>query len=216
MNFRLPLLSLSLLSSSLLLAQNEPADSLKTEAEKKFYRQAQVTESPFLPSNIGQGNDTLIVVTLDKFEFHTLRTFERKRDQRRYDKLVASVKRTYPLAKAAAEKMETYAEVLTSGKRKDRKMLVRSFEREIREEHYDRIKRMSFRDGRILLRLLDRETQHSAYDLVKELRGVFQAVFWQGVAGMFNYDLHMGFSPEHIEEDKYINEICLMIDKGLL
>jgi hypothetical protein len=99
---------------------------------------------------------------------------------------------------------------------KDRKALVRSFEKEIREEHYDRIKRMSFRDGRILLRLLDRETQHSAYDLVKELRGVFQAVFWQGVAGMFNYDLRMGFSPEQIEEDKYINEICLMIDKGLL
>lgn len=161
-------------------------------------------------------NDSIAYhVILPELEIPTLRVFSRKKDQRRYDRLVAAVRKTYPLAKAAAERMITYAEVLESGTRKDRKALVREFEREIKEEHGDRLKRMSLTDGRVLLRLLDRETRHTSYDLVAELKGSFQAIFWQGVASFFDYDLKTPFDPENVEEDKYIDEICRMIDAGL-
>jgi hypothetical protein len=173
-------------------------------------------EIPMLPENKGKGNDTLIVVHLGSMDFLTLRNFENKRSQRRYDRLVERVKRTYPLAKTAASRMEEYALVLEKGKRRDRKVLVKQYETEIRNEHLDKIKRFSFADGRILLRLLDRETRYSAFDLVSELRGKFQAIFWQGVAGLFDYDLKTGFNPSLIEEDRYIDEICIMIDMGLL
>ncbi len=162
-------------------------------------------------------NDSIAYhIVLGEIDLPTLRVFSKKRDQRKYDRLVAAVKKTYPLAKSAAEKMVQYAEVLENGKQKDRKALVRSFEQEIREEHMERLKRMSFLDGRILLRLLDRETRFTSFDLVKELKGSFQAMFWQGVAGIFNYDLKTAFDPENNSEDLYIDEICRMIDAGIL
>jgi hypothetical protein len=162
-------------------------------------------------------NDSIAYhIVLGEIDLPTLRVFNKKKDQRKYDRLLAAVKKTYPLAKAAAEKMVQYAEVLETGKRKDRKALVKSFEQEIREEHMDRLKRMSFLDGRILLRLLDRETRFTSFDLVKELKGSFQAMFWQGIAGLFDYDLKTAFDPENNKEDLYIDEICRMIDAGIL
>jgi hypothetical protein len=162
-------------------------------------------------------NDSIAYhIVLGEIDLPTLRVFSKKRDQRKYDRLVAAVRKTYPLAKAAAEKMVQYAEVLETGKQKDRKALVRSFEKEIREEHMERLKRMSFLDGRILLRLLDRETRFTSFDLVKELKGSFQAMFWQGVAGIFDYDLKTAFDPTNNQEDQYIDEICRMIDAGIL
>lgn len=162
-------------------------------------------------------NDSIAYhIVLGEIDLPTLRVFSKKRDQRKYDRLVAAVRKTYPLAKAAAEKMVQYAEVLETGRQKDRKALVRSFEKEIREEHMERLKRMSFLDGRILLRLLDRETRFTSFDLVKELKGSFQAMFWQGVAGIFDYDLKTAFDPTNNQEDQYIDEICRMIDAGIL
>lgn len=153
---------------------------------------------------------------LEAIEILSLRTFKRKRDQRRYNRLVERVKRTYPLAKLAAQKMELYGQTLASGTRKDRKELIRQFEKELKEEHGAKLKRMSFADGRILLRLIDRETQNTPFELVKDLKGSFQAVFWQGVANIFDYDLKAPFDPSQRNEDLYIDEICRMIDAGII
>lgn len=153
---------------------------------------------------------------LEAVELLSLRTFKRKRNQRRYNRLVERVKRTYPLAKLAAQKMELYGQTLANGTRKDRKALIRQFEKELKEEHGAKLRRMSFADGRILLRLIDRETQNTPFELVKDLKGSFQAVFWQGVANIFDYDLKAPFDPSQKEEDLYIDEICRMIDAGII
>jgi hypothetical protein len=75
---------------------------------------------------------------------------------------------------------------------------------------------MSFADGRILLKLLDRQTEFTSYELLQEMKGGVQAFFWQGVAGMFDYDLKAEFNPQQVNEDKLIDEICRMMDSGKL
>jgi hypothetical protein len=66
------------------------------------------------------------------------------------------------------------------------------------------------------LKLLDRQTEFTSYELLQEMKGGIQAMFWQGVAGMFDYDLKASFSPADNTEDKLIDEICRMIDSGRL
>lgn len=156
------------------------------------------------------------VVVLPEFNVLELRTFKNKGLQRRYDRLVERVKRTYPLAKLAGERMRTYARVDSTGKRRDKKELIGQFEAELRQKYYHQLKRMSFADGRILLKLLDRQTEFTSYELLQEMKGGVQAFFWQGVAGMFDYDLKAEFNPQQVNEDKLIDEICRMMDSGRL
>jgi hypothetical protein len=49
---------------------------------------------------------------------------------------------------------------------------------------------------------------------VKELRGSFQAAFWQAIARIFGSNLKTEFDAEG--EDKVIDEIMIMIEKGQL
>ncbi len=156
------------------------------------------------------------LIVLPEFEVLELRVFPKKRLQRKYDRLVERVRRTYPLAKVAGERMKTYARVDATGRRRDRKELIQQFEQELREKYFSQLKRMSFADGRILLKLLDRQTEFTSYELLQEMKGGVQAMFWQGVAGMFDYDLKASFSPANNTEDKLIDEICRMIDSGRL
>lgn len=156
------------------------------------------------------------VVVLPEYDVLELRIFKRKGMQRRYDRLVERVRRTYPLAKLAGERMRTYSRVDAIGRRRDKKELIQQFEAELRQKYFHQLKRMSFADGRILLKLLDRQTEFTSYELLQEMKGGVQAVFWQGVASMFDYDLKAEFNPQHITEDKLIDEICRMIDSGKL
>jgi hypothetical protein len=156
------------------------------------------------------------VIVLPEFEVLELRVFPKKRLQRKYDRLVERVRRTYPLAKVAGERMKTYARVDATGRRRDKKELIQQFEQELREKYFSQLKRMSFADGRILLKLLDRQTEFTSYELLQEMKGGIQAMFWQGVAGMFDYDLKASFCPADNTEDKLIDEICRMIDSGRL
>lgn len=156
------------------------------------------------------------VIVLPEFSVLELRAFKNKGLQRRYDRLVERVKRTYPLAKLAGERMKTYARVDATGKRRERKELIQQFEAELREKHFQQLKRLSFADGRILLKLLDRQTEFTSYELLQEMKGGVQALFWQGVASMFDYDLKAEFNPNGNNEDLLIDEICRMIDSGKL
>lgn len=153
---------------------------------------------------------------MPEYDVLELRIFKRKGMQRRYDRLVERVRRTYPLAKLAGERMRTYSRVDAIGRRRDKKELIQQFEAELRQKYFHQLKRMSFADGRILLKLLDRQTEFTSYELLQEMKGGVQAVFWQGVASMFDYDLKAEFNPQHITEDKLIDEICRMIDSGKL
>jgi hypothetical protein len=168
------------------------------------------------PSDSLIGDTVSRVIVLPEFDVLELRTFKQKGLQRKYDRLVERVKRTYPLAKLAGERMKTYSLVDANGNRRDRKELIRQFEAELREKHFHQLKRMSFADGRILLKLLDRQTQFTSYELLQEMKGGIQAIFWQGVASMFDYDLKTEFSPRNNSEDLLIDEICRMIDSGKL
>lgn len=160
--------------------------------------------------------DSMLIKYLPQFEVLTLRTFLKKKDQRKYDRLVRHVKKVYPYAKLAGERMKAYAMVMQNMTRKERTNLVRSFEDEIKKTHGQDLKKLTPGQGRILLKLIDRETGNTPYELIEDLRGKFAAIFWYITASFFDFDLKQGFDPKSNQEDLYIDEICQMIDAGQL
>ena len=65
-----------------------------------------------------------------------------------------------------------------------------------------------------MIKLIDRETGSTSYHLVKELRGSFQAFFWQSLARLFGENLKTEYAPD--AEDVMIENIVQQIERGEL
>lgn len=160
-------------------------------------------------------NDTLIVINLPQHYVVSEKVFKSKREKRKYNRKIRHIKKVYPYAKLAGEKLRYYDDTLRKMEsERKRKKFMKKIEKEIKAEFEGELKRLTFTQGKILLKLLDRETNHTSYQLLQELRGSVSAVLWQGVGRVFGYNLKVEYDPDG--EDKDIERIVQMIEMGIL
>lgn len=134
---------------------------------------------------------------------------------RRYARLVLAVKKTYPIAKIAREKMSSMEQELVSLPTKSaQREYIKQVYKELIEEYTPVLRSMTRTQGRILVRLIDRETEFTAYDIVRDFRGTFVASFWQGIGRIFGQDLKSEYGST--DEDKIIEQIILHYEAGVL
>jgi hypothetical protein len=157
--------------------------------------------------------DTLLHSTIKEVYIYPVPRFDRRRDFRRYERLVHNLKIVYPYAILAGEKLNDMNGVFITLKTdKERKEYVKQVEKELMNEFEDDLKSLTITQGRLLIKLIDRETGNTSYELVRELRGSFSAFFWQTIARLFGSNLKSQFDAEG--EDKLIEQILHMIDNG--
>lgn len=155
-------------------------------------------------------------ITLDPVYIYTPHTFTNKREEKRYKKLVYHIKKVYPYAKRAGEVLKEEEAKMASMGKSERKNHMKKVEKRIEDEFGKDIRNLTFTQGRILLKLIDRQTGFTSYELVDNLRGTFRAWFYDGIAGLFGYDLKGEYDPKNNTEDKYIEEIVYLIEIGKL
>jgi hypothetical protein len=157
--------------------------------------------------------DTIPNIYLDEIVIFPEIIFKSKQEERRYTKLVRDLKKVYPYAKLAKDKLEElereYAKLATE---KEQKEYTKTVEQELLDEFGPRLKKLTITQGRLLLKLIDRETGNTSYALLKELRGSFSAVFWQAIARLFGSDLKTEYDAEGV--DQYIERIVVLIEHG--
>lgn len=155
--------------------------------------------------------DTLSVVELAPVIILPPIRHESRRQAARYDKLVYNVRKVYPYAKLAGEKLRQYERILdTIPTEKARKQYLKRAEKELEAQFGDEIRGLTFSQGKILIKLIYRETGNSTFDLVRELRGKFSAFIYQTVARLFGYDLKSAYDP--VGEDIVIEQIVRSIE----
>lgn len=155
--------------------------------------------------------ETIATVKVQEIVVFPELEFENKRKYRRYRKLIRDLKKVYPYAQKAKYKlirMEREFRELESERAK--KQYVKKMEKEIKEEFSDDVKHLTIRQGRLLLKLIDRETGHTSYALLDELKGSFNAVFWQTVARIFGHNLKAKYEPNG--RDYLIERIVVLIE----
>ena len=163
---------------------------------------------------ITENGDTLPIVTLHPVSISENRTFANKREERKWSRLKRDVAKVYPYSKIAGKKLRTYNEMMVGKPESEQKKLLKRAESELKKEFEGDIRNMTLNQGRILIKLIDRETGNSSYGLVKELRGSFQAFFWQSLARVFSTNLKETFNPYTNPEDKMIEDIIGSIEDG--
>lgn len=153
--------------------------------------------------------------TIAHIHIRPVRVYARGADLRRYRKLVAAVKKVYPVAKIARARMaEMEAELQRLPTRKAQKAYIRSVYHQIKEEYTPVVRHMTRTQGKVLLKLIDRETDYTAYEVLREFRGGFVAGFWQTLSRVFGQDLKSEYDAEG--DDRLLEQIVRYYEAGLL
>ena len=141
--------------------------------------------------------------------------YSRGIDARKWYKLVMAVKKVYPIAQLAREKMADMEDELSRLKtRKEQKAYIKGVYDEIEAEYTPVLKHMTRTQGKVLIKLIDRETEYTAYEILREFRGHFVAGFWQGISRLFGQNLKNEY--DKTGEDRMIEQIVVYYEAGLL
>lgn len=159
---------------------------------------------------IDKHGDSILHITM-----MTVPIYKRNSDIRKYQRMVAAVKKVYPLAIEAAKRMEDLDERLAEfERRKDQKGYTKALEDALKEEISPMLWKMTRFEGVILLKLIDRETNHTVFNIIKNIRSGFTANFYQMLARLFGNNLKLHYDPKG--EDAMLEQIVLYYKAGLL
>lgn len=171
---------------------------------------AQENESLNPLTQITSDSDSLMYVRLEQINVFPQKG--KKMNYRRYTRLVAKIRKVYPFALDAAKELEKYNKKFENTKiDREKRKYVRHIEKFLFDKYEDDLRKFTVSEGRYLMLLIDRETGNVSYSIIKEIKGGVPAVFWQGIAKLFNNDLKEKYDP--IYKHYVIEQIVLMIEE---
>ena len=161
------------------------------------------------------GRDTILMVYLPEVDIDLMGRYYEITDTRRGRRLVSNVRKVYPYAKLASDKLKEFDTMLANvTSDSERHRMMKQAEKEISDQYTEELKKLTFSQGAILIRLIDRETGNTSYKLVQELRGKLRAFFYQGFARLWGYNLKTEFDPKNNKEDEEIDIIATLLERG--
>lgn len=162
-----------------------------------------------------EGNDTILIVKLPEVDIDLMNRYYQIAETRQGRRLVSNVRKVYPYAKLASDKLQEYDTILAhASSDAERRQLMKQAEKEITDRYTEELEHLTFTQGAILIRLIDRETGNTSYKLVQELRGKVRAFFYQGFARLWGYNLKTEFDPKNNTEDEQIDVIATLLERG--
>ncbi|MGE5108107.1 MAG: DUF4294 domain-containing protein [Sphingobacteriales bacterium] len=132
----------------------------------------------------------------------------RKKITAEWTRLRNAVYVTYPYAVAAGKVFnDVNAHLQSIDGRRERKVYIKSREKELKKEFSDKLQDLSVYQGKVLMKLIYRETNNDCFEIIKEMKGGFTARFWQSVLFFFGTSLKQDYHPEEDKFDRQISNI---------
>jgi hypothetical protein len=167
----------------------------------------------YLIQNVNRNGEVLPEVQIKEVTVYAHPQFPKKKDFRKYERLVSNLKRVYPYAVIVRNRLaEVNTELLKMSTDKERKEYIKGVEKDVFAKYEGDMREMTITQGRLLIKLIDRETQNTSYVLIRDYRGKFAAAFWQGIARLFGTNLKEVYDPNG--EDALIELIINEIEAG--
>ena len=134
--------------------------------------------------------------------------FKNDEEIRKYVILRYRVKKVYPYAKLASERMNRIDSRVDSIRSKRKKRLyLKKLEKFVYDEFSDELRKLSRSQGRILVKLLNRQTGLTAHKIVSEYRNKFRALIYNTAASFYSISLKDKYEPFEDYEDYLIEDI---------
>lgn len=162
-----------------------------------------------------ENGDTIALYELPTVWVYPPMKFKNKREEKFYWRTVRDVKRTLPLSKYIKEIIiVTNDTLMMLPTKQERDRYMRGFEKRIYKQEYDRMSKLTLRQGMLLIRLVDRECDATTFELIKAYRGSVTAGFYQMFAKMFGASLKSEFGSH--KDDATIERIINLVESGQL
>ena len=137
------------------------------------------------------------------------------RQQKKYYKIAANIKKVYPLAVEIQHLVEAQIAHMDSlPDKKSRDAYINKMEKELMAEYKPRLKKLSFSQGKLLIKLIDRQCNRTSYELIRTYMGSFKATFYNAFASLFGASLKKQYDPE--VDDRLTERAILLIESGQL
>lgn len=150
-------------------------------------------------------NELIPWVVIPEIVIIDTRIFKSPEEKAKFNRLRYNVLKVLPYALYARRKYaELQSQLNLVKSRKEKRVLIKAFESEIKEMFNREVKNLTITQGGILIKLIDRETGTSSYDLLKDMKGGITAFFYQSVARIFGNNLKNTYDPQ---EDRDIEAI---------
>ncbi|HUR65380.1 MAG TPA: DUF4294 domain-containing protein [Chitinophagaceae bacterium] len=132
-----------------------------------------------------------------------------------WTRLRNAVYATYPYARVAGATInDINAQMANVSSKKERKLYIKSREKELRKQFEDPLRNLSVYQGKILMKLINRQTGNNCYEIVKEYKGGVNARFYQTVAWFVGGNLKQEWDLKENKLDRQIENIVKEIDGG--
>ena len=142
-------------------------------------------------------NELVPWVVIPEITITDTRLFKSPEEKAKFNRLRYNVLKVLPYAMYARRKYSELQVQLNYAKsRKDKRVLIKTFEGEIKNMFNKEIKNLTITQGGILIKLIDRETGASSYDLQKDMKGGITAFFYQSIARFFGNNLKNTYDPQ--------------------
>lgn len=159
--------------------------------------------------------ETVWTYLMPELPVYPPKVFRSERERKRWNRLVANVKRVLPLARRANMMLQETYEVLESLPTKEEKDAhIKAVERDIKRQYTPEMKRLTFTQGKLLIKLIDRECNQSSFEIIKAFLGPFRAGFYQIFAWTFRASLKKEYDPEG--DDKLTERVVRQVEAGVL
>lgn len=130
-----------------------------------------------------------------------------------WNRLRNAVYVTYPYARIAGATInEINAKLVNVSAKKERKAIIKSREKELRQQFSEPLTNLSVYQGKILMKLINRQTGNNCYEIIKEYKGGFNARFYQTVAWFVGGNLKQDWDLKENKLDRQIESIVKEID----
>jgi len=175
-------------------APQQPSDSTKTTTPDYFYIDG----------------DSVSSIELDEVLLIQDLKFTSRYERIRYLILQRKVKRVWPYAKLAAERLtELDRRLATIENKRDKRRYAKMVENYIEDEFKEELKKLSRTEGQILIKLIHRQTGETAFEMIKRLRSGWSAFWFNNTASFFDISLKEEYQPMTVVEDFYLEDILL-------
>jgi hypothetical protein len=120
---------------------------------------------------------------------------------------------TYPYARIAGATInDINARLVNVQSKKERKVYIKSREKELKKQFTEPLSNLSVYQGKILMKLINRQTGNDCYEIIKEYKGGLNARFYQTVAWFVGGNLKQDYDIKGNKIDRQIENIVKEID----
>ena len=201
---------LLLLQGSVLCGQNHVRDAMRRArlqqealAARNMDRlRSGIRTGGYLAFSVENG-DTTYYDTIDPVWVFAKGAKSKKKDWRKYYRLVYNFARVYPYA-IAAGRLDQVADSTIQAERMNKRKkdkYVAGLQKDLFTDFGGALRGMTISQGALLLKLIDRESGKTSYDIIKEYKSGIAAGFWNGIARMFDNTLKAGYDAEGADKD---------------